>query len=287
MVSTSGGAASASSGARGYSQKTLIDLESGVGDTVKSLGIVAENVCVAQRGETTAPENRHAVEMQLGHIAEGPEGPGGGCGYRGEGCDLPAGGRAHRAEGPRAHATHAVRRQAGAARRSRRADREAPEEVPSSVDTHMRHEESSEAEQQSFDAMRLAWRSTSTTPRRSRVWPYVGRRIATRGSVHGRRDYTLISRKTMAEEMHIAQCVCARATVCREELRGAMGEMESRAVSPRGPALRCSEPCIPCPGDLRRRETAGEHPWTMTNELHLRSSLAMSCGGEIGCDSLA
>mmetsp|Transcript_19757 Transcript_19757/g.51720 ORF Transcript_19757/g.51720 Transcript_19757/m.51720 type:complete len:90 (+) Transcript_19757:1155-1424(+) len=67
MVSTSGEAATASSGTRGYSQKTLIDLESGVSDTVKSLGVVAENVCVAQRGETTATENRHTMEMQLGH----------------------------------------------------------------------------------------------------------------------------------------------------------------------------------------------------------------------------
>mmetsp|Transcript_96841 Transcript_96841/g.313092 ORF Transcript_96841/g.313092 Transcript_96841/m.313092 type:complete len:90 (+) Transcript_96841:74-343(+) len=67
MVSASGGAASASSGTRGQSQKTLIDLESGVSDTVKSLGVVAKSVCVAQRGETTAPENRHAMEMQLDH----------------------------------------------------------------------------------------------------------------------------------------------------------------------------------------------------------------------------
>jgi len=38
-----------------------------LGDTVKSLGVVAKSVCVAQRGETTAPENRHTMEMQLGH----------------------------------------------------------------------------------------------------------------------------------------------------------------------------------------------------------------------------
>mmetsp|Transcript_117665 Transcript_117665/g.377575 ORF Transcript_117665/g.377575 Transcript_117665/m.377575 type:complete len:90 (+) Transcript_117665:533-802(+) len=67
MVSTSGEAATTSSRARGYSQKTLIDLESGVSDTVKSLGVVAKSVCVTQHGETTAPENRHTMEMQLGH----------------------------------------------------------------------------------------------------------------------------------------------------------------------------------------------------------------------------
>mmetsp|Transcript_5260 Transcript_5260/g.15678 ORF Transcript_5260/g.15678 Transcript_5260/m.15678 type:complete len:146 (+) Transcript_5260:946-1383(+) len=145
----------------------------------------------------------------------------------------------------------------------------------------MRHEESSEAEQQSFDAMRLAWRSTSTTPRRSRVWPYVGRRIATRGSVHGRRDYTLISRKTMAEEMHIAQCVCARATVCREELRGAMGK-KSRAVSPKVQrALHTLSRRLASTRDSRRA------PMDYDERAPFEEQLGHVLRGEIGCDSLA
>mmetsp|Transcript_39830 Transcript_39830/g.102973 ORF Transcript_39830/g.102973 Transcript_39830/m.102973 type:complete len:150 (+) Transcript_39830:338-787(+) len=63
---------------------------------------------------------------------------------------------------------------------------------------------------------------------------YAGRRRATRGSAHGRRDYTLISRKTMAEEMplrqkrRIAQCVCASDRLQRRALRSCGQEQQSR-----------------------------------------------------------
>mmetsp|Transcript_39829 Transcript_39829/g.102970 ORF Transcript_39829/g.102970 Transcript_39829/m.102970 type:complete len:117 (+) Transcript_39829:338-688(+) len=56
---------------------------------------------------------------------------------------------------------------------------------------------------------------------------YAGRRRATRGSAHGRRDYTLISRKTMAEEMHIAQCVCASDGLQRRASRSYGQEQQS------------------------------------------------------------